>query len=164
LAGAVTEDLAPPVLDVAIPRTKWPAGGGDGSTCNAAHDCADRTFNHGPSDDAGRRSGGLLRGLTSRCCQADDSCENERSHEVVSCDGRRRKDVTLTAAARFIGPGSRFGRVALVAVAGPLTNVLLAFASALLFQLVWLLPAAAAPWLAQTLFQSILLNLVLAPR
>ena len=52
--------------------------------------------------------------------------------------------------------------MALVAVAGPLTNVLLAFASALMFQLVWLVPAAAAPWLAQTLYQSILLNLVLA--
>jgi Zn-dependent protease len=66
--------------------------------------------------------------------------------------------------------GSRLGHrltnprrdMALVAVAGPLTNVLLAFASALMFQLVWLVPAAAAPWLAQTLYQSILLNMVLA--
>jgi Zn-dependent protease len=52
--------------------------------------------------------------------------------------------------------------MALVALAGPLTNVILAFASALLFHLVWLVPEAAAPWLAQALSQSILLNLVLA--
>jgi Zn-dependent protease len=52
--------------------------------------------------------------------------------------------------------------MALVAVAGPLTNVLLAFASALLFHLVRVAPEVAAPWLAQTLYQSILLNLVLA--
>jgi Zn-dependent protease len=52
--------------------------------------------------------------------------------------------------------------MALVAVAGPLTNVILALASALLFHLVWLFPEAAAPWLARTLAQSILFNLVLA--
>jgi len=52
--------------------------------------------------------------------------------------------------------------MALVAVAGPITNVILAFASALLLQLVWLVPGSAAPLLAQTLYQSILLNLVLA--
>jgi Zn-dependent protease len=52
--------------------------------------------------------------------------------------------------------------MAVVAVAGPLTNVILAFVSALLFHLVWLVPTAAAPWLARTLSQSILLNLVLA--
>jgi Zn-dependent protease len=52
--------------------------------------------------------------------------------------------------------------MALVALAGPLTNVILAFASALLFQLLWLFPEAAGPWLARTLAQSILFNLVLA--
>jgi Zn-dependent protease len=52
--------------------------------------------------------------------------------------------------------------IALVAVAGPLTNMILALASAVLFHLVWLFPDAAAPWLVQTLSQSILLNLVLA--
>jgi Zn-dependent protease len=52
--------------------------------------------------------------------------------------------------------------MALVAVAGPMTNVILAFASALLLHLVWLVPGPAAPWLAQTLYQSVLLNLVLA--
>ena len=63
----------------------------------------------------------------------------------------------------------QFGRLAnprrdmaIVAIAGPVTNVILAFASAVLFHLVWLLPEAAAPWLAQTLSRSILLNLVLA--
>jgi Zn-dependent protease len=40
--------------------------------------------------------------------------------------------------------------MALVAVAGPMTNVILAFASALLLHLVWLVPGSAAPWLAQT--------------
>jgi Zn-dependent protease len=52
--------------------------------------------------------------------------------------------------------------MALVAVAGPLTNVILAFASALLFHLLWLAPETVGPWLARTLSQSILLNLVLA--
>jgi Zn-dependent protease len=52
--------------------------------------------------------------------------------------------------------------MALVAVAGPMTNVILAFASALLLHLVWLVPGSTAPWLAQTFYQSILLNLVLA--
>ncbi len=63
----------------------------------------------------------------------------------------------------------QFGRLsnprrdkAIVAIAGPVTNVILAFASAVLFHLVWLVPEAAAPWLAQTLSRSILLNLVLA--
>jgi Zn-dependent protease len=63
----------------------------------------------------------------------------------------------------------QFGRLtnprrdmAIVALAGPLTNVILAFASALLFHLVWLVPEPAAPWLVQALSQSILLNLVLA--
>ena len=52
--------------------------------------------------------------------------------------------------------------MALVALAGPLTNVMLAFVSALLLRAVWLLPEAIAPWLVQTLYQSILLNLILA--
>jgi Zn-dependent protease len=52
--------------------------------------------------------------------------------------------------------------MALVALAGPLTNVVLALASAGLFHPVRLLPEAAAAWVAQTLYQSILLNLVLA--
>ncbi len=52
--------------------------------------------------------------------------------------------------------------MALVAVAEPLTNVMLAFVSALLFHLLWLAPEAVGPWLARTLSQSILLNLVLA--
>ena len=52
--------------------------------------------------------------------------------------------------------------MALVALAGPMTNIILAFASAVLFHLVWLLPDLAAPWLVQTLSHSIVLNLVLA--
>ncbi len=52
--------------------------------------------------------------------------------------------------------------MAIVALAGPVTNLILAFASALLFHLVRVMPQAATPWLAQTLSQSILLNLVLA--
>jgi Zn-dependent protease len=52
--------------------------------------------------------------------------------------------------------------MALVAMAGPLTNVLLAFASAALLRIVWLLPETIAPWVVQTLYQSILLNLILA--
>jgi Zn-dependent protease len=52
--------------------------------------------------------------------------------------------------------------MALVALAGPLTNVMLAFVSAVLLRIVPLLPEAIAPWLVQTLYQSILLNLILA--
>ena len=43
--------------------------------------------------------------------------------------------------------------MALVALAGPLTNVVLALASAGLFHLVRLLPEAAAAWVAQTLLK-----------
>jgi Zn-dependent protease len=52
--------------------------------------------------------------------------------------------------------------MAIVAMAGPLTNVVLAFASAALLRLAWLFPEEVAPWLVQTLYQSILLNLILA--
>jgi Zn-dependent protease len=52
--------------------------------------------------------------------------------------------------------------MALVALADPLTNVVLAFVSAALLRLVWLLPEEIGPWLVQTLYQSILLNLILA--
>ena len=52
--------------------------------------------------------------------------------------------------------------MALVAMAGPLTNVVLAVVSAALIRVVWLLPEAMAPWWLQTLYQSILLNLILA--
>lgn len=52
--------------------------------------------------------------------------------------------------------------MAIVAVAGPIINVVLAIASAALIHLVPLVPEEAAPWLLQTLYQSILLNLVLA--
>ncbi|GEO18657.1 site-2 protease family protein [Microvirga aerophila] len=52
--------------------------------------------------------------------------------------------------------------MAIVAMAGPLTNLGLAFVSAVLLRFVWLLPEAIAPWTLQTLYQSILLNLVLA--
>lgn len=52
--------------------------------------------------------------------------------------------------------------MALVALAGPLMNVALAVVSALLLQAVPFFPATAAPWLVQTLYQSVLLNLVLA--
>ena len=49
-----------------------------------------------------------------------------------------------------------------VALAGPATNMILALVSAALIQLVWLVPQPAVPWLVQTLYQSILLNLILA--
>ena len=52
--------------------------------------------------------------------------------------------------------------MALVAIAGPLTNVALAVLSALLFHGLGSLPPAAAAWAGQTLYQSILLNLLLA--
>ena len=52
--------------------------------------------------------------------------------------------------------------MALVAVAGPLTNVMLAFASAMLLHLVWFAPEPIARWLVQMLYQSLVLNLVLA--
>ena len=52
--------------------------------------------------------------------------------------------------------------MAIVAVAGPVTNLILALTSALLFHVVGFLPDTAEPWLARTLSQSILLNLVLA--
>src|SRR4051812_229770 len=52
--------------------------------------------------------------------------------------------------------------MALVAIAGPATNVLLATVSALLFHVLGSLPANAAAWVGQTLYQSIVLNLLLA--
>jgi Zn-dependent protease len=52
--------------------------------------------------------------------------------------------------------------MAIVAIAGPVTNVMLALVSAGLLRIVWLVPEAMAPWLVQTLYQSILLNLILA--
>ncbi len=52
--------------------------------------------------------------------------------------------------------------MAIVAIAGPLSNVILAFISAALLRTVPLLPDAIAPWLVKTLYQSILLNLILA--
>ena len=52
--------------------------------------------------------------------------------------------------------------MALVAIAGPLTNVALAVISALLFHILSSLPTSTAAWLGKTLYQSILLNLLLA--
>ena len=54
------------------------------------------------------------------------------------------------------------GGMVLVAAAGPATNLILACVSALLFHTLWLLPQAALQWSAQMLYNSILLNLVLA--
>ncbi len=50
----------------------------------------------------------------------------------------------------------------LVAVAGPTTNLILATVSAVLFRALWLLPDAALQWSGQMLYNSILLNLLLA--
>ena len=50
----------------------------------------------------------------------------------------------------------------LVALAGPVANLALAFISALLFHFVELFPDDASIWLAETLRRSLLLNLVLA--
>ena len=50
----------------------------------------------------------------------------------------------------------------LVAAAGPGTNMILATVSAILFHALWLLPPAAAAWTGQMLYNSIVLNLVLA--
>ncbi len=50
----------------------------------------------------------------------------------------------------------------IVAAAGPAANLILATISALLFNFLWLLPAAAGSWTAATLQNSIVLNLVLA--
>ncbi|NND49531.1 MAG: site-2 protease family protein [Rhizobiales bacterium] len=52
--------------------------------------------------------------------------------------------------------------MALVAAAGPAVNLALAMLSALLFRTLWLLPPAAAEWSGEMLYNSILLNLVLA--
>jgi Zn-dependent protease len=52
--------------------------------------------------------------------------------------------------------------MAIVAIAGPVTNVMLALVSAGLLRIVWVAPETMAPWLVQTLSQSILLNLILA--
>jgi Zn-dependent protease len=49
-----------------------------------------------------------------------------------------------------------------IAAAGPATNVILAYISALAFHLLGLLPVDIAEWLAQNLFRSVLINLVLA--
>jgi len=50
----------------------------------------------------------------------------------------------------------------IVAAAGPATNLILATISALLFHTLWLLPDVAGDWAAQTLYNSMVLNLVLA--
>jgi Zn-dependent protease len=50
----------------------------------------------------------------------------------------------------------------LVAAAGPCTNLLLATCSALLFHVLPILPEVVARWVADNLFNSILINLVLA--
>ncbi len=50
----------------------------------------------------------------------------------------------------------------IVAAAGPGTNLILATVSAVLFHALWLLPEAALQWSGQMLYNSILLNLVLA--
>lgn len=50
----------------------------------------------------------------------------------------------------------------LVAAAGPATNIVLAAISAIAVHLLAIMPQAAVPWLADMLFNSILLNLVLA--
>ena len=51
--------------------------------------------------------------------------------------------------------------MAIVAMAGPLVNGLLALASAALLRNVWVLPEAIALWLVKAFYQSILLNLIL---
>ncbi len=50
----------------------------------------------------------------------------------------------------------------IVAAAGPATNLILATVSAILFRALWLMPEAALQWSGQMLYNSILLNLVLA--
>jgi len=50
----------------------------------------------------------------------------------------------------------------IVAAAGPATNLILATVSAVLFRALWLLPEAALQWSGQLLYNSILLDLVLA--
>ena len=49
-----------------------------------------------------------------------------------------------------------------VAAAGPLANFVLALLSALLLQIAWLIPDAVGEWTRLTLFNSIVLNLILA--
>lgn len=50
----------------------------------------------------------------------------------------------------------------LVAAAGPGTNLILAAISAALFHVIWVLPGGLDQWTAQVLYNSIMLNLVLA--
>ena len=52
--------------------------------------------------------------------------------------------------------------MALVAAAGPMTNIILAAASAILSHIIGVLPRGPGLWTAQVLYNSILLNLVLA--
>src|SRR3954467_9807773 len=54
------------------------------------------------------------------------------------------------------------GAASAVAIAGPVTNVLLATVSALLFHVLGWLPANAGAWVGETLHQSIVFNLLLA--
>ena len=57
--------------------------------------------------------------------------------------------------------GSPRRDMALVAVAGPACNLLLAFLSALAFHAITLVPEGAQDWVAANLFNSVLVNLVL---
>jgi len=50
----------------------------------------------------------------------------------------------------------------IVAAAGPVTNLILATISAVLFRALWLFPESSLQWFGQMLYNSILLNLVLA--
>lgn len=52
--------------------------------------------------------------------------------------------------------------MAIVAAAGPGTNIVLAAASAIMINAVWLLPQGAEAWATAVLYNSIVLNLVLA--
>src|SRR3954453_3298331 len=51
LASAIMEELATPVLHVAVPWAKRPAWRRSGCADNPAHDCADWPANHCPGDN-----------------------------------------------------------------------------------------------------------------
>jgi Zn-dependent protease len=78
------------------------------------------------------------------------------SRGLLSCSGGRSR-----YRSNFIDSQGLAGTWRSSLSAGPLTNVILAFASAILLHVVSFTPASAAPWLTQTLYQSILLNLIL---
>jgi hypothetical protein len=80
VAGAVHQDVAAPVLDVAIARVEWAARRGDGGASDAADNGADGSADDRAGCNAGRRAGGLLRGRAGDDGQRDGKSCNQELH------------------------------------------------------------------------------------